>query len=75
MKKTFLFSLILLSSCVGGHTPEKENEVVLLKTNNLTYFKDLITGLCYSESGIRTSNNYAFTCVPCDSIKKLKTNK
>lgn len=39
--------------------------------NDIRYFKDKRTGLCFAERG--NVDTYAFTCVPCDSVKKLIT--
>lgn len=33
------------------------------------YTKDLVTGLCFASHGA-----HGFTCVPCDSLKKVKHN-
>lgn len=46
--------------------------------NEITYFKDLKTNLCFAQ---KTSTSYAtyqitsITCVPCDSLVSLQINK
>lgn len=71
MKKT-LFLLTILVLC-GSCQTNSESDVGKI-IENLTYFKDPSTNLCFAT--INSSDRYGFkvvsiTCVPCDSVKHL----
>jgi hypothetical protein len=71
MKKLIvLLGLIMLVSCQANDTTNN-NDV----KNNITYFKDAKTGLCYAAINSYTYGGYkvtSITCVPCDSLKKIE---
>jgi len=68
MKKIFLLSVLLtMMSCeqpsyIQGNSNQYTN-------SDVRYFRDTRTNLCFAEIG--GGDSYAFTCVPCDSIKSL----
>ena len=44
----------------------------------ITYFKDMRTGLCFGQMTSVTYYSFyinSITCVPCDSVKHLLRNK
>ena len=68
---TFIFAFAIfiatfyLAACdsptyIDGHTA---------KSGDIRYIKDTRTGVCFAERG--GGETYAFTCVPCDSVKNL----
>lgn len=72
--KKLLFLIVLfgvLTSCQLTNEPNV-NKI----ERNLVYFKDEKTGLCFaainSMSSKSLSNSTSITCVPCDSLKKVK---
>jgi len=70
MKKLIYIFLFGVFAC---DDPTENNLIVepLYKPYNITYFRDERTGLCFAQSSpYPQSNNYSFTCVPCDSLKK-----
>ena len=71
MKKLILIVGILLiasTSCQISDTTDNTDV-----KNNLTYFKDEKTGLCFAT--VNSHNTYgsvsSITCVPCDSLITL----
>ena len=64
-----LFSLILCLSC------EEHSETIKDKVlDNITYFKDPNTGLCFAainSIGYGGWKTTSFTCVPCDSVNNV----
>ncbi len=62
--------LILIQGCQINEKPEVEG----IK-ENLVYFKDNKTGLCFaavnSTNTKSMSNSTSITCVPCDSLKNV----
>jgi len=72
MKKIIvIFTFLILTSC---HSKQPEyiegfSQTGTSGANEIRYFKDKRTGLCFAERG--TLDSYAFTCVPCDSVKNL----
>jgi len=75
MNKAIIFCSILLASCSTDF--QKQPNYIRgdskrwgdSQYQEIRYFKDGRTNLCFAERG--TSNDYSFTCVPCDSIKNL----
>jgi len=74
MKKIILIfiSIFAFASC---NNESRSTEEDIIKAGRIYYFKDLVTGLCYAEINQQGSNAYSFTCVPCDSIAKIKKNR
>lgn len=74
MGKTVLMIMILLVSLSGCQINEKP-EVDSIK-ENLVYFKDDRTGLCFaavnSTNTKSLSNSTSIACVPCDSLKNVQ---
>lgn len=73
MKKILIvFGMVLLMSAC--QISDKTN--VQKIGNNITYFKDAKTGLCFAavnSISSSSSNSYtSITCVPCDSLKNVK---
>ena len=72
MKKSLLLlSTILLFSC-GVSTSDNMN----IKGENLVYFKDTRTNLCFAAVASRKAASFdttglGLTQVPCDSVKHL----
>jgi regulatory protein YycI of two-component signal transduction system YycFG len=80
MKEIIIIIIILIVLLLGINEIKKpqvntSTNIKELK-NNIEYFKDERTGLCFavissSISGYATTSNaVSITCVPCDSIKK-----
>jgi hypothetical protein len=73
MKKIIIFLglVLLLVSCQMSSKPN-----VAKVGRNLTYFKDAKTGICFAAVNSYSNssgNKYtSITCVPCDSLKKVK---
>lgn len=70
MKKLILFfAVIMLASCQMNDITDNSKII-----ENITYFKDERTGLCFASVN---SHSYganvitSITCVPCDSLKKI----
>jgi len=73
MKKILtIFTFLILTSCSEqpGYI-EGISQTGAHGKSDIRYFKDKRTGLCFAERG--ALDTYAFTCVPCDSVKKLIT--
>lgn len=71
MKKIIFLSLIcIVSSC---QFTERTNIDKI--EDNITYFKDSRTGLCFAainSLSLKSLNEFvSITCVPCDSVKHL----
>ena len=65
--------VLILIACLNSQQTTTENLDV--KFNNiLTYFKDERTGLCFATTSSYTTYGtvVSITCVPCDSLKKIK---
>lgn len=62
-----LLLVILLSGCDSQPKYVNGDSV---NPNEIKYFQDLRTGLCFAERG--AVNAYSFACVPCDSLKRLE---
>lgn len=72
MKKIVILSIIALMCLCSCQNSEKTN--VKRVKNNMTYFKDDSTGLCFaSVNSISTQGGSytSITCVPCDSLKNV----
>jgi hypothetical protein len=69
MNKILFTMIILLTSCNGVQPDYIQGKSNDWQTDPIVYFKDKRTGLCFAERG--ATSNYSFTCVPCDSLKKL----
>ena len=68
-----LLTIVFICSCSTEQINNKSNVTEI--TNNIVYFKDYKTGLCFASVNSITSNLYtvaSITCVPCDSLKNLK---
>ena len=73
MKKLFLLLTFLLFSC---QKTSKTNVTNI--DENLSYFKDNKTNLCFASISSTTSNNWkiiSITYVPCDSLTKYNILK
>jgi hypothetical protein len=74
MGKIVLMIMVLLVSLSGCQVNEKP-EVNSIK-ENLVYFKDDRTGLCFaavnSTNTKSLSNSTSISCVPCDSLKNVE---
>lgn len=71
MKK---IALLLLLFFVASCQMTEKTDIKQIK-ENLTYFKDERTGLCYAVvNSISTQGGSytSITCVPCDSLKHVK---
>lgn len=73
MKKLLLILLLSLTaaSCSRQSNRNVTSQNVL---DNITYFKDPKTGLCFASINSVTYNFQwvtSITCVPCDSLKKI----
>ncbi len=72
MKNIIIPSLIIL--IIQGCQINEKPEVDSIK-ENLVYFKDSKTGLCFaavnSTNTKSMSNSTSITCVPCDSLKNV----
>lgn len=78
MKRILIITLLFCGCNPNYSIPEIREggsntvEVQELK-NSIVYLKDSTTNLCFAV--LKSYNNkgdiYSFTCVPCDSIKKL----
>lgn len=66
--------VILLCLAMTGCQLNGKPDVESIK-DNLVYFKDEKTGLCFaavnSMSSKSLSNSSSIACVPCDSLKKV----
>lgn len=68
--KYFVILVLLFAGCGQSNTEVEPEEV----KENMTYFRDDRTGLCFASVNSRTYNAYSVTsisCVPCDSVKHL----
>jgi len=70
------FTLFCIVSCEQpkANTEADYNTFIYIGTtgtmnHEVSYTKDLVTGLCFASHGA-----HGFTCVPCDSLKKVKHN-
>lgn len=54
MKTLCLFGLLAIVGC--SHAPDDDE---------IHYFKDARTDLCFATAGYTSGNNYVMTCVPC----------
>ena len=74
MGKIILMIMVLLVSLSGCQVNEKP-EVDSIK-ENLVYFMDDRTGLCFaavnSTNTKSWSNSTSIACVPCDSLKRIE---
>lgn len=68
IKIFILFVFLLLTSC-DNKRPYYIKGNNITEHTEITYIMDIRTGLCFAETGIGYS--YTFTCVPCDSLKKI----
>lgn len=59
-----MIAFLLLTACNG-----KPDYIQGESSYEIKYFIDLRTGLCFAERG--WGNGNSFTCVPCDSMKRL----
>ena len=70
MKKILLIPLLLVG-CQFNEKPDTDS----IK-ENLAFFKEEKTGLCFaavnSTNTKSLSNTSSISCVPCDSLKKIK---
>jgi len=68
---TFIFSFAIfiatfyLASCENPKYIKGDTS----RTGDIRYIQDVRTGVCFAERG--GGETYAFTCVPCDSVKNL----
>lgn len=73
MKKVILFSIMVVAllGCQMSSTPNVDKVC-----DNLIYFKDSRTGLCFAAINSVSSssgNEYtSITCVPCEALKNVK---
>lgn len=68
--------LLFVTIYAFTRTPE-QMQLNLLSNTKIIYGKDSRTGLCYSipvEMGL-VENRKKMSCVPCDSLKKVKVIK
>ena len=66
----YILIVILLISCQTNYSVETEKV-----QENLTYFKDEKTNLCFASINSSSYGGYSvtsITCVPCDSLKRVK---
>ena len=74
MKKLFLIPLIVLSSC--GKDSKKISGAFLYAQDDNTGVCFVFTNISFTSDGtILQSQNFdarSMTCVPCDSLKKVK---
>jgi hypothetical protein len=70
MKKIItILILVALTGCQMSSTTDNTSV-----TNDLTYFKDPKTGLCFASIGSIEGNGriiVSIACVPCDSVDSL----
>jgi hypothetical protein len=72
MKKIILFLFIGMMGLLSCQSTTRPNTKSL--GNDVTYFKDTITNLCFGAIASQTNTPYdivSITCVPCDSLKKV----
>lgn len=73
MKKSiFIISLALIF--FGCQSTEQTDTSEI--SDNLSYFKDSRTGLCFAAINSNTKDGWeviSITCVPCDSVPELRS--
>lgn len=70
MKYFFILLAFLLSSCQQTLPTDTGNI-----SDQLTYFKDARTGLCFAAINSVNYGGYSttsITCVPCDSLRRFE---
>lgn|GEM_PF-5121007 len=65
-----LIALLVITCCgcvMQGPAPS-------IDLNRISYYKDPTTGLCYASMSSYSYGSFvmSLTCVPCDSLKKVK---
>lgn len=71
--KLLLLLLVLCAGCFElGCLPPHNEPSVKLNDRDFQYYKDASTGLCFAVYAINSANP-AFVCVPCDSLKRIKS--
>lgn len=79
MKKIILFAaaIVLLTAFSSCSVNSSKIDVDSFETEDIIYFKDLRTGLCFGVAasrvyGATSSTGMGMTCVPCESLKNVK---
>lgn len=83
MKKLFvllaviLIAVVAFSSC-AVKASKVDQKYVLDYADNLTYFKDHKTGLCYSVVAVKyiigDQEGIGMACVPCEEVEEYLVN-
>ncbi len=63
------FLTVFLTGC-GEPPPKFQKGDSIASRDNIRYFKDERTKLCFAEVGMDRYDNYSFTYVPCENIEK-----
>lgn len=80
MKKViYLAVALILLSFVLSSCGTKSAKIQSLDADDISYFQDKDTGLCFAAIGSRQGSDISgggtgmgFTCVPCDSLTKVR---
>ncbi len=73
--KKLIFSLTVLSLSACTMSQKTNDDDSQSVTSNITFSKHMKTGLCFGMVTFTKSggfNSVSVTCVPCDSLKKVK---